>query len=414
MARASNGAARRQIGIGLIGVGWMGRLHTMSYGRVAEHFPECDGVPRLVIAADALDERARFAVDRLGYASATTDPYEVINHPEVDAVSITGPNHVHERFAVAAAAAGKHVWAEKPLGRYPEETRRIVAAARAAGIVTTIGYNYRHAPMVQHARELVASGGLGDVRNYRGYFLVDYASDPNAALTWRFQRAFAGLGVLGDLMSHVVDMALWLAGPIAEVCAQQCIELRHRPTQADPGAAHYEVATGGPIGDVENEDYVASLVRFEHGGHGTFEVSRAMVGPHCRMGFDVHGTEGALSWDFERMNELELYRRGPSGADVGYTRIVAGPQHGDFARYQPGPGVSMGYTELKTTEAYVFLQSIVDGIHRAPSVAEAGATADVLDAIRASSEGREWVAVRGDASIAPSADWPAASDRRAG
>jgi predicted dehydrogenase len=386
-------AGRRSVGIGIVGVGWMGRLHAASYRRVADHFPGCAGTPRFVIAADEVDERALTAVEQLGFAAATTDPREVIDHPEVEAVSITGPNHVHKPLALACAAAGKHFWAEKPLGRFPDETLEIAAAAREAGIVTIVGFNYRHAPAVQHARRLIASGRVGEIRNYRGYFLVDYASNPDTTLSWRFLREAAGLGVLGDLMSHVVDTALWLAGPITDVCAQQRIQIATRPVQAAPTTAHYAVAAGAARGDVENEDYVGSLVRFANGASGTLEVGRAILGHHCRMGFELHGTDGAISWDFERMNELELYLPGADSADAGYARVLAGPEHGDFHRYQPGPGIPMGYGDLKVTEAYLLLQSVADGQRRPPSADDADAMARVLMAMQHSVDSCAWRSV---------------------
>src|SRR5438034_543710 len=189
-----------QIGIGLLGAGWMGDLHTAAYKRTRDHYPELGVEPRLVMVADQSAERARQARDRLGYAAWTIDWREVLEHPEVDAVSITTPNFMHREMALAAAAAGKHFWGEKPLGRFPAETAEIAAAAERAGVMTTVGFNYRHAPVVQHARDLIARGELGEITHYRGFFLSDYASHPQGALSWRFSRELAGLGVLGDLM----------------------------------------------------------------------------------------------------------------------------------------------------------------------------------------------------------------------
>src|SRR5881397_1110840 len=219
----------REIGIGLLGVGWMGRLHSASYLRVPYHYRECEGVARLVVAADEVEARARQAFEELGYARWTTSWRDVLEDPEVEAVSITAPNFMHREMALAAAAAGKHFWGEKPLGRFPAETAEIAAAAERAGVMTTVGFNYRHAPVVQHARDLIARGELGEITHYRGFFLSDYASHPLGALSWRFSRELAGLGVLGDLMSHAVDMAHYLIGPIARVSAQRSTIITQRP-----------------------------------------------------------------------------------------------------------------------------------------------------------------------------------------
>ncbi len=383
----------KQIGIGLLGAGWMGDLHTVGYQQAPYHYPDLGVEPRLVIAADQSPDRAEAASARLGYEQATTDWREVIAHPEVDAVSITSPNFMHREMALAAAAAGKHFWGEKPLGRNPAETAEIVAAASAAGICTTVGFNYRHAPVVQHARNLISEGQLGEITHYRGFFLCDYASHPLGALSWRFLRDQAGLGVLGDLMSHVVDMAQYLLGPIARVSAQQATLIPMRPKMPTGAGTHFSIVENGEMAPVENEDAASSLIRFESGLHGTLEASRVIVGPHARMGFEVHGTTGALGWDFERLNELQLFRAGGPTDDVGYATVMAALHHPDFANFMPGAGNTMGFQDLKIIEAKLFLESIRDGVSQPPSATEALASAQVIDAMVRSIEHESWADV---------------------
>src|SRR4051794_2040693 len=380
----------KRIGIGLLGAGWMGELHTGAYKRVLDHYPDLRVEPRLVIAADQTSERALDARDRLGYAEATTDWREVLAHPDVDAVSITTPNFMHREMALAAVEAGKHFWGEKPLGRFPAETAEAAIAAERAGLMTTVGFNYRHAPLAQHARDLIAAGALGESTHYRGCFLSDYASHPLGALSWRFSRELAGLGVLGDLMSHAVDMAHNLLGPIARVSAQRSTIIAQRPKMPMGTGSHFSIVENGELAPVENEDSATSLVQFESGLRATLEASRVIVGPHARMGFEVHGTEGALGWNFERLNELQLYRRPGDGADAGYATVMAAPQHPDFANFQPGVGNTMGFSDLKVIEGKLFLESIRDGIPNAPSAVEAHASARVIDAMVRSADQESW------------------------
>ncbi len=394
----------REIGIGVLGAGWMGDMHAAAYKRLRCHYPELGVEPRLVIVADQSAERARQARDLHGFREWTTAWREVLEHPEVDAVSITTPNFMHREMALAAAAAGKHFWGEKPLGRFPVETAEIAAAVAAAGICTTVGFNYRHAPVVQHARNLIAGGEIGQITHYRGYFLCDYASHPLGALSWRFSRELAGLGVLGDLMSHAVDMAHYLAGPIARVTAQQSTLITERPKMTmSTGSTHFSVVENGDLVPVENEDAASSLVRFESGLRGTLEASRVIVGPHARMGFEVHGTNGALEWDFQRLNELLLYRVPKGTDDAGYSTVMAAPHHPDFARFQPGVGNSMGFSDLKVIESKLFLESIRDGSARPPSAADALASARVIDAMVRSIEQETWVDVGEISPTAPRA-----------
>lgn len=378
---------RNDIGVGLIGAGWMGSVHASAYKRVNEHYPELPVSPRLLIVADPVEARAREAADRYGFERWTTDASDVIDHPEVQAVSLATTNNMHVPLALALSAQGKHFWGEKPLGRYSSETREIAAAAIAADIRTLVGYNYRHAPAVVYARDLIASGRIGAVRTYRGVFLVDYASNPQRVLSWRFSREISGLGVLGDLMSHVVDMAQSLAGPIESVTAEAQTQITRRPVSADGG--QFSVGDG-QLGDVENEDYVAALAHFATGARATFEVSRVNVGHPVHMAFEARGTEGAVAWDFERMGELQVYLGGEK--DAGFKRVFASPAHGDFARFQPDAGNPMSYNDLKVIEAKLFLESIHVGVDAVPSVREALATAEVLEAMNRSFETGAWEA----------------------
>jgi predicted dehydrogenase len=375
----------REIGIGLLGVGWMGEVHSTSFRRVPIHFPECDGRARLVVAADEVAERARAAAERLGYERSTTDWREVIADAEVEAVSICAPNFLHREMALAAAEAGKHFWGEKPLGALPEDTAAIAEAAEAAGVRTIVGLNYRNPPAVQHAKALLDDGALGMPNHFRMQFLASYSANPRGALSWRFSRDLAGHGILSDLGSHAVDLAQFLLGPIVRVTAASSILIPERPKVAPGTGTHFSVVEGeAELGPVENEDWCAALVEFESGLRGTIELSRVTVGAEARYLFEINGTEGAVSWNFERMNELELYR------DGGTSRVLMGPSHPDFARFQPGQGIPMGYDDLKVIEAYRFLQSVADGVQREPGVREMAAAARVIDAIARSCESRAW------------------------
>jgi predicted dehydrogenase len=379
----------REIGIGLLGVGWMGEVHSTSYRRVAVHFPECEGRARLVVAADPVEERARGAAERLGYARWTTDWRQAIEDPEVEAVSICAPNFLHREMAEAAAAAGKHFWGEKPLGALPQDTVAIEHAVVAAGVRTIVGLNYRNPPAVRYARELIAAGELGDVNHFRMQFIASYSANPRGALSWRFSRELAGHGILSDLGSHAIDLAQFLCGPIARTTATSAVLIQQRPKVEMGTGTHFSVVEGDvELGPVENEDWCAALVEFESGLKGTIELSRVVVGAEARYWFEISGTRGAVAWNFERMNELELNR------GEGYARILMGPQHPDFARFQPGQGIPMGYDDLKVIEAYHFLQSVADGVQREPGVREIAATARVLDAIARSFESGRWEEVR--------------------
>jgi predicted dehydrogenase len=378
-----------QPGIGLISVGWMGKLHSHAYQAIAQVYPELKIRPRLVHAADTAPDRADYAREVLGYAKAGTDYRDVLADPDVDVVSICAPNMLHREIGVAAARAGKPFWIEKPVGRDAAETAEVAAAARAAGVVTSIGYNYRHAPAVERVRELIAAGELGRITNVRAAFFNSYASEPNGALSWRFRRDQAGSGALGDLLSHVVDLMQYVVAPITEVSSLLSTVYTQRPVLPMGSATHFAVIENGELGEVENDDYVAALARFATGAVGTLEASRVSVGPQCGLGFEIFGTEGSATWNFERMNEFQLCL-GRGGANAGYTTVLGNAQLGDYGRFQPGPGHSMGYDDLKVIEAKKFLVAVTGGEQRNSTIEEALADAEVISATAVSAQDGAW------------------------
>ena len=388
------GAPRHDLGVGLVSVGWMGKLHSRAYQMLPYVYPETGIRPRLVHAADTAPDRVVYAREVLGYERASTDYREVLADPEVEVVSICAPNLLHREIGVAAAEAGKPFWIEKPVGRNVEETAAVAAAANAAGLVTSVGFNYRHAPAVEHTRELIADGALGRITNVRAVFFSGYASEPKGALSWRFDREQAGSGALGDLLSHVVDLLQYLVGPVAEVTALTSTVYRQRPVLPTGSANHFAVVEGGELGTVGNEDYAATLVRFADqargaGAVGTLEASRAIVGPQCGLGFELYGTDGSLAWNFEQMNELRVCL-GRGRPHQGYTTVLANAQLGDYARFQPGPGIAMGYDDLKVTEARKFLVAVAGGERQNSSVDDALSVAEVLAAAERSAADGTW------------------------
>ncbi len=382
------------IGIGIIGMGWMGEVHSRSYRALSDRFHDSGFAPRLIVCADPVEARAQAARQRFGFERYTTDWHTVIDDPAVQAVNVTAPNGMHLEIIQAAAAAGKHILCEKPVGRDPADTIAAAEAARAAGVLTFVGYNYRWAPVVQYARQLIADGKLGRLTHYHGRFLNGYAGDPNGFLSWRFEQEY-GLGTLGDLMSHVIDMAHMLAGGISRVTSDQEIFIRQRPIPQPGSGTHYDVGRAdAPKGDVTNEDYVSALVHFENGAHGYLEACRVINGAKCDMSFEVHGTQGALKWNMERMNELQLqWRNETNPAEDGYTTLLSGPAHPYHRHFNPAWGLNLGYDDLKVIEAYNFLHSVATGQQGEPGFTQAQAVAHVQQAMLRSWTSERWETV---------------------
>lgn len=383
----------KTIGIGVIGMGWMGDAHARAYRAIPDRYADAPFRPRLVVCADADPDRAASARERFGFERATTDWHAVVDDPDVEVVDVTTPNGLHLELNRAVAAAGKHLACEKPVGRFPEETLSSWEAVRDRDLRTFVGYNYRWAPLVQYAKQLIADGELGELTHYHGRFLNGYAGDPATILSWRF-RAEEGLGTLGDLGSHVIDMALFLAGPIQRVTSSRATIIPERPLPSGAGT-HYNRASGDAVtGPVTNEDYTSALVRFANGAQGILEACRIINGARCDMGFEVHGKRGALKWTFEHMNRLLVQRRRTDRpADDGFTELLSGPAHPEHRRFNPGWGVALGYDDTKSIEAYRFLRSVATGRQDAPGFRDAAAVAVVQQAMIRSWESESWETV---------------------
>jgi predicted dehydrogenase len=377
----------KRIGVGVIGFGWLGQAHSRSLLRVPTLFAERAFDPELVVCADTVPQRLQDAVRSFGFARGTDDWRSVMDDPAVDVVFIAAPNMLHLELVEAAAAAGKHVFCEKPVGGTPAQTVRAEQAAR--GVLSGVGYNYRFAPLVQYARSLIAEGVLGEITNYRGRFFSMYGADPLGVLSWRFLVDQAGYGVTTDLMSHSVDLAHMLLGPITRVVGTTETFITERPLPGAGGSHYGRGAAGDPVGTVTNEDYAGMLCEFAAGARGTFEASRSIIGPESQMAFEVYGTKGALGWNLEKLNELQLYLV-EDELHTGYRTIYGGdrfPYHGHFV---PGSANAIGFEDLVVIEDYEFCRAVTEERPHEPSFADAVRWVSVQDALLRSAETGRW------------------------
>jgi predicted dehydrogenase len=390
---ASGRAARRRIGVGVIGFGWLGQAHSRSLARIPMLFGDRTYEPVLVACSDALPARVEEALASFSFARGSVDWRTVVEDPEVDAVFIAAPNMLHLELVQAAAAAGKAVFCEKPVGGTPEQILAAALAARTAGVISGVGYNYRWAPLVRYARELIAGGELGQITNYRGRFFSTYGADPLGVNSWRFQLEQAGYGVTSDLLSHAVDLAHMLLGPIESLVAVTETFIRERPSPDATSASHYGRGTAtDPRTPVTNEDYAGMLVRFASGARGTFEASRTIVGPESQMAFDVYGTDGAVGWNFEQLNELAVYRR-TEDRGRGYTTVLGGERFGHHGAFVPGSGNAIGFEDLITIEDHEFCLAVAEGRPFSPSFEQALEWAGVQAALLRSDASGRWETV---------------------
>jgi predicted dehydrogenase len=368
----------KELGIGLIGTGFMGKAHAIAYRTALSAFPDIPA-PRLVAVADVNAEAAKKAAHQYGFESSTGDWKTLISNPAIHVVSITTPNSFHKEMALAAITAGKHVHCEKPLSPTLKDSLEMVKAAEAKGVNTQVGFNYIKNPLLKMARAMVEAGELGEITGFRGIHAEDYMHDPQSPWTWRIDPS-GGPGVIADLGSHIIGMARFLLGDIAEVSADVRTVIKQRP--AARGSTEMK--------PVEVDDVARIIVNFGRGCGGTIEANWIQTGRKMQLGFELTGEKGSLVFTQEHLNELHFYKAGGDPRQSGFTRIEAGPQHEPYGGFCIAGGHQLGFNDLKTIEMAEFLGAIGRKEKSGPDFREAYEIQKVVEAAIASSKSRSW------------------------
>ena len=370
-----------RIGIGLIGSGFMGRSHAIALRAVSGIFG-LDAVPVLELLADIDLPTAERAARSLGFARATDDWRALIADPAVGLVDITTPNMLHKPMALAAIAAGKHVYCEKPLAPTAADAQEMADAAAKAGVQSFVGFNYLKNPMLAFAREVIDGGEIGEVVSFRGIHAEDYMTDPHQPWSWRLDPA-GGHGAVADIGSHILSVARYLVGDIVEVSGQVATVIRRRPAAA--GSLE--------LRDVLVDDQARALLRFASGATGSVEASWVAAGRKMTLAFEVTGSKGTIAFDQERMNEIQLYFTGQLRGHEGFKTILSGPDHPHYRPFCPAPGHHLGFNDMKTIEVRAILDALSGGPAFMPDFQEAARIQATVDAIVTSARERRWVSV---------------------
>lgn len=377
-----------RIGIGLVGSGFMGRCHANAFRSVGGLFDlDLEPVPEML--ADATEELARRGAATLGYRRHTADWAALVADPAVDIVAVTAPNALHEPIVLSAIEHGKVVYCEKPLSVTAASARRMTEAAEVKGVLTLVGYNFLRNPMIGLAREIVASGEIGEIVGFRGRHAENYMCDPAAPHSFRTEPE--GGGALADIGSHIISLARYLVGPITEALAESRTVHTERPLRA--GASE--------TAPVLVDDMTHALVRFAGGAAGSIEANWAATGRTMDLSFEITGTTGAIAFSQERMNELRLWRPDEAGRE-GFKRIEAGPAHPPYGRFCPAPGHHLGFNDLKVIEVAELLRAVSGRGACFPDFREALAVQETVEAMQASARAGRWVSVAAhDAAASP-------------
>lgn len=371
-------STKQSLGLGLIGSGFMGKTHVFGFATASRVF----NLPldiRFECVADMNDDLAEAARNSFGFKRASGDWRTLLDDPGIDIIDITTPNALHKEMALAAIAAGKHVYCEKPLAPMASDAAQMARAATAAGVRTQVGFNYLANPIFKLARELIESGELGDIRSYRGIHAEDYMADADGLWTWRHDPV--GGGALADLGSHALATAEFLLGPISEVLGHCSTTIKQRPD------------SNGQAKAVLVDDTSHAIVRFKNGASGSIEANWIATGRKMQHDFEVYGSKGAIVFSQERLNELRFYSSDDRSGRQGFRTIVAGPEHDPYGLFCVAPGHQLGFNDLKAIEISGFIHAIA-GTGEEPFNFHAGHRVQrLVESIQRSAKDNRWQSI---------------------
>lgn len=379
-----------EIGVGLVGYKFMGRTHSNAYRQVA-HFFDVDPKPRMVALCGRDEAGVKAAAEQLGWEGYETNYHTLVTRDDIQLVDVASIGNTHYDIVMAALAAGKHVFCEKPLANSLDQAREMLATAKNAGVINVINFNYRRVPAIAFAKQLIADGKIGEIRHWRAVYLQDWINDPEFPLVWRLQQDLAGTGALGDIAAHITDLAHFLVGPIAEVTGALNTFIKDRPLEsASTGGAGLQAAASAERGQVTVDDSAMFLARFENGVTGTFEATRLAPGRRNFNSFEANGSMGSITFNLERMNELNVFfTDDPAGLQGFRTINVTEGVHPYAGAWWPA-GHILGYEHTFTHAVKDLLDGIASGQNPHPSFEDGYRCQAVLDAVARSTKSRAW------------------------
>ncbi|WP_286171673.1 Gfo/Idh/MocA family protein [Gracilibacillus phocaeensis] len=385
------GLVQQPIRIGMIGYQFMGKAHSHAYRDLPFYF-DTPLKPELKVIAGRNEAAVKEAQARYGFESYETDWRKLIEREDVDVIDIVTPNHTHLEIALAAIEAGKHLIIEKPLSMNAADAKRMYQATKKSGVKHMICHNYRFAPAIQFAKQLIDQGKIGRVFHYRANYLQDFIIDPDFPLVWRLKKDIAGSGALGDLGAHSLDLARFLNGEISELTSTMETFIKERPLGDMTGGLSAK-GSSDQMGEVTVDDAVAVIARFENGALGTFEATRFANGNRNKNKFEINGDKGSIRWDMEDMNNLELYLHDDEAGEQGFRLINCTEEVHPYAGAYWPAGHIIGYEHTFINLMHEFLQGIAEDYQPKPDFEDGLRNQLLLEAIEQSAKERAWVKV---------------------
>jgi len=373
----------KPLNIGMIGYAFMGKAHSAAYRDVARYFPDLKLQPVLKAICGRNEKAVAQAARQFGWESYETDAMALINRNDIDVVDVSSPGWAHKDQVIAAAKAGKHIICEKPIANNLKDARAMAAAVEKAGVKSLVMFNYRRVPAISLAREMILAGDIGEIYQIRARYLQDWIADPSFPMVWRLDKDKAGSGALGDIGSHIIDIARYLVGEFVDVSAVMKTFIKQRPLGPK----------GKETGTVTVDDAAAWIANFDNGAIGTFDATRFARGRKNGNGFEIYGSKGSLMFDLEDMNHLKFWSAKDSPRLQGFRDIlVTEPQHPFMQGWWP-PGHIIGYQHTFANTLYDFFTALAAGKDGSPNMQDGVKAQAVLEAVEKSANSRKWVRI---------------------
>lgn len=373
----------KEVRIGLVGTGWMGKSHSKSFLNALYHFGEEYGKPVFEMVSDINEESALEVKRKFGFKRYSKDWQDIVTDKNIDLVDITTPNAFHYEIAKAALLNNKHVYCEKPLSLSADQSKELVDLAKEKGLVNYVGFNNVMNPATKYIKELVHSGKLGDITKVSGTYDQDALLDAQIPISWRHMKKISGSGTLGDLGSHLFSVLQFILGDMKAVNALTRTVIKKRPVRS--GSTDMKA--------VENDDVVILLAQYENGAVGTLSSSRIATGRKNYLSFEIQGTKGTVHYSLENLNDVHVYFTEDHSVDRGFRKVLLGNDHEGYSAFQPASGIAIGFNDFKTLETHEVLSSITKGTSYICDFNFGFKVDQIIEAILESSESNNWVSI---------------------
>ena len=380
----------KQLSFGLVGYKFMGKAHSNALARLPMFF-DCGAKIGMKALCGRDEQWVAQAADKLGWEGYETAWESLVTRSDIDAIDITAPSNMHKVIAIAAAENGKHVFSEKPLALNLADAREMLEAVQKAGVKHQIGFNYRFAPAIQLAKQIINDGKLGTIRHVRASYLQDFITDPEFPLVWRLQKDICGSGSLGDLGAHFIDLARFLVGDFKSVMGMQKTFIKSRPLVERMEGLTANAQADAPRGEVDVDDGTVFIAEFANGALGVFEATRFSAGHKNDLFIEVSGDRGSVKFTFERMNELQYYSADDEEGLQGFRLIQASEGGHPYMSHWWPVGHVIGYEHTFVHEMYEFVQSIVNDTPTCPNFADGVECSRIIEAVELSAQRRVMV-----------------------